>query len=157
MRELTARNVETIGTDRSSERKQKGAEVKVGNEYLSRINIFALRAIGKKKMQKMRRFRAMLLTTHVHRGERTMPDGSVEALEISENIKALLAGRTPELTGAVLSELVSGWVAGHVVFGDAEATDQWRQMRLDEWTKMTRDLLATNARIIDSHHSERLQ
>jgi hypothetical protein len=132
----------------------KEAEVKFGNEYVSLVNVFALRAMSKKKM---RRQRAMLLTTHIRRDERTMPDGSREALEISEKVTALLAGHTPELTGAVLAELVSGWIAGHVVFGDAKATDQWRQVRFDEFVDMTRGLLTTNAKVIDSHNAERKQ
>lgn len=38
--------------------------------------------------------------------------------DISDAIGALLAGKGPELQGAILVNLVSAWLAGHVMFAD---------------------------------------
>ena len=38
--------------------------------------------------------------------------------ELSDQMGELLAGRGPELQGAVLVNLVSAWLAGHVMFAD---------------------------------------
>jgi hypothetical protein len=49
-----------------------------------------------------------------------------EALKTMALIKPLLAGKDPRVQGAVLTELLSIWLAGHVVKGDLEQTRQLR-------------------------------
>ena len=71
-----------------------------------------------------------------------------EVLEIVAPIKALLAGKPPEIQGAVLAELLAVWLAGHHVAGDAEATRKVRADLLAAHCHAVRLLTRTNAKIL---------
>lgn len=59
-----------------------------------------------------------------------------------------LAGQPPELQGAVLGDLVAIWLAGHVVLGDPEGTEQLRRELLVELLKAVQALTPVNAKLM---------
>jgi len=62
-------------------------------------------------------------------------DSSVLALETQElvaQIKPILFGRRSEVQGAALADLVSLWVAGHLIPGDPVETEHFRQFILEQ-------------------------
>ena len=65
-----------------------------------------------------------------------------------ERIKPLLAGKLPELQGAVLADLLAIWVAGHVIQDDAGATHKLRNFLLAEHFKVVRRLVKVNAKLM---------
>jgi hypothetical protein len=65
-----------------------------------------------------------------------------------KKIKPLLAGNAPELLGAALAELLSIWLAGHVVVGDPEATGELRAKLLAAHCVAVRQLTRVNARML---------
>jgi hypothetical protein len=71
-----------------------------------------------------------------------------EVLAVVDRIKPLLRGQQPELQGAVLAELLSIWLAGHVVRGDAQATQQLRAELLAKHCSVVRQLTEVNAAVM---------
>ena len=51
--------------------------------------------------------------------------------ELSDQMGELLAGRGPELQGAILVNLVSAWLAGHVMFADSGDEERTRNETRD--------------------------
>jgi hypothetical protein len=54
-----------------------------------------------------------------------------EAMALVKKIRPLLAGKDPNVQGAVLADLLAMWLAGHVQLGDPEATKRIRQEMLE--------------------------
>jgi hypothetical protein len=52
------------------------------------------------------------------------------ANELAESMRPLLSGKGSMLQGAALAELVAMWLAGHIVDGNAKATDRARRTTL---------------------------
>jgi len=71
------------------------------------------------------------------------------AEQVSKQIQPMLAGLGPYIQGAILADLVSLWVAGHIhqdelllpQDGDRPLTDQARAEVFDEWIGMVRKLV----------------
>lgn len=78
-----------------------------------------------------------------------------EAMAIAAAVKPLLAGKPPTVQGAVLAELLSLWLAGHVVPGDPAATAALRADLLARHCRVVRDLVPENARLIGTNASGR--
>ncbi len=64
---------------------------------------------------------------------RNPDDAAYEVEHIVRKIHDLLRGRTPEVQGGILADLVSLWVAGHSPWA--------RDQILAEWIKLLRDLI----------------
>jgi hypothetical protein len=67
---------------------------------------------------------------------------------IIAQIRPLLAGRAPEVNGAVLADLLAIWLAGHHVAGDANATRMMRAKLLAFHCSQVRELTSINAKIM---------
>lgn len=77
--------------------------------------------------------------------------GTAETREVAaavERIKPHLAGRAPEVQGAILADLLAIWLAGHQVAGDSEATRKLRGAMLAMHLMAVEQLVPINARII---------
>lgn len=70
-------------------------------------------------------------------------DMPAEVLRIAERIKPLLAGREPEIQGAVLAELLSLWLAGHYQGGE-QLIDTLLTHHIDH----VRQLIPVNVRML---------
>lgn len=68
-----------------------------------------------------------------------------EVWEIVQKIRPLLAGRSAQIQGAVLADLVASWVGGHGVVGDDEETAHVRDELLKMHIAMVRALIPHNA------------
>lgn len=68
-------------------------------------------------------------------------------MAISEVIQPLLHGQARQVQGGVLADLLSLWLAGHVIIGDREATDELRHQLLD-------DLVATVWKLVPASEQE---
>jgi hypothetical protein len=54
-----------------------------------------------------------------------------EVLALVKEIRPLLAGRSAEVQGAALADLLAMYLAGHVQLGDPEATKRMRELALE--------------------------
>jgi hypothetical protein len=68
-----------------------------------------------------------------------------EVMMLVDRIKPLLAGRGPEIQGAVLADLLATWLAGHIKVGDPEETDAMRGELLAMHIDGVRSLIPINA------------
>jgi hypothetical protein len=64
-----------------------------------------------------------------------------------ERIRPVLAGRPPEMQGAILADLLAMWLAGHVA-ADKDATDVLRNQILFHHVAVVQQLIPINAKII---------
>jgi hypothetical protein len=71
-----------------------------------------------------------------------------EITRVVEQIKPLLAGRPPEMQGAILADLLAIWLAGHHVEGDEDATRKLRAEMLAMHCTEVRQLTMVNAKIL---------
>lgn len=67
---------------------------------------------------------------------------------IVENIKPLLAGKSPALQGMVLCDCLAIWLAGHHVEGDEDATSKMRAELLANHCAQVRQLVQINAYVL---------
>ena len=74
-------------------------------------------------------------------------DDATEAMELARAISPLLAGRKPEVQSAVLADLLSMWLAGHVWRGDPKATKRLREHLLKQHLGAVRALIDLNYKI----------
>ena len=63
-------------------------------------------------------------------------------------VRPLLTGQPSAVQAAALADLVATWLAGHVVVGDREATDNLRAVLLDDHMDDVRSLIESNAEIL---------
>ena len=70
-----------------------------------------------------------------------------EVLAVAERIKPILANHHPTLQGAVLAELLSIWIAGHVADTGANSAKLRREM-LKMHVEQVRKLIPVNVKII---------
>ena len=69
---------------------------------------------------------------------------ATEVMALVHAIRPLLAGRSPEVQGAVLADLLAMWLAGHVMLGDPKATKRMRDETLEVHLKGVRALIDLN-------------
>jgi hypothetical protein len=67
-----------------------------------------------------------------------------EVVALVAAVRPLLVGKAKEVQGAALADLVSIWLAGHVVRGDQKATDRWRKDILAMHVETVRLLIPIN-------------
>lgn len=71
-----------------------------------------------------------------------------EIAALVDRIGPLLAGRSPDIQGGALADLLAIWLAGHHVEGDGEATRKMREALLLYHIGQVRELTTVNAKII---------
>ena len=71
-----------------------------------------------------------------------------EVAAIVAQIKPLLAGKSPEVQGAVLADCLAIWLAGHQAAGGAAATRKLRAELLAEHCFAVRHLTSVNAKMM---------
>ncbi len=76
-----------------------------------------------------------------------MSEVSYNVLALANRIKPILANHRPEVQGAVLAELLSIWLAGHLIPGDEKETQAFREELLTTHCAMVRELTKVNAEI----------
>jgi hypothetical protein len=69
---------------------------------------------------------------------------SLQARAIVLQIKPLLAGIPSEIQGAVLADLLSLWLAGHLAPGNPVETDKFRAFLLDNHIAAVRALIPSS-------------
>lgn len=71
---------------------------------------------------------------------------AAEANDLSEMIwplvASLLAGKAPEVQGAVLADLIAVWLSGPLIVGDKRATARLRRQRFDAHCRVVWKLVA---------------
>jgi hypothetical protein len=67
-------------------------------------------------------------------------------------VRPLFIGTPPEIQGAALADLVSIWLAGHVVRGDPKATKRWREQVLKVHIETVRLLVPINYQALVEPH-----
>lgn len=70
---------------------------------------------------------------------------AAEARQIVERVRPLLAGRPPQVQGAVLADLLAMWLAGHIFRGNPGETDALREKLLESHLDLVRRLIPVNA------------
>jgi len=81
--------------------------------------------------------------------ERVIPsDEAREAMELAKAISPMLAGRSPEVQGAALADLLAMWLAGHVTPGDPRATRKARKYRLKMHLVAVEQLIDINYKML---------
>jgi hypothetical protein len=68
-----------------------------------------------------------------------------QVIGLANQIKPLLAGRPPEVQGAVLAELLATWVAGHVDPTNRERTADMRTALLAQHLTFVEQLVTVGA------------
>jgi hypothetical protein len=67
-----------------------------------------------------------------------------EAMELVRAVCPLFEGRSPQVQGAALADLLATWLAGHVKLGDPQATKVVRETMLALHIKAVRGLIDVN-------------
>jgi hypothetical protein len=83
-------------------------------------------------------------------------DGESQAHEVERLVRelgAVLHGRDPAVQSAVLADLLSMWLAGHVNFEDAAAAERHRTSLLLAHMTLVYDLVKPNADRIMAQHA----
>lgn len=70
---------------------------------------------------------------------------ATEVSQIVERVRPLLAGRPPQVQGAVLADLLAKWLAGHIFRGNPGETDALREKLLESHLDLVRRLIPVNA------------
>ena len=68
------------------------------------------------------------------------------------DISSLLAGKPPQVQGAVLADLLARWLAGHIDLDSSSKTDKLREEILREHLDVIRKLVPVNAKTIGLPH-----
>lgn len=68
--------------------------------------------------------------------------------KLVEEIRPILRGKEAEIQSAVLADLLAFWVAGHVIYGQPEATAEMRDEMLDMHIDVVKQLVPINAKIL---------
>jgi hypothetical protein len=84
------------------------------------------------------------------------PDtAATKARELTLQVRPLLAGFPSEIQGAVLADLLSLWLAGHLVPGNREETDSLRAFLLNQHIDAVRSLIpSSEAEILEGLPAE---
>lgn len=73
---------------------------------------------------------------------------------VVEQARNLLAGKPPELQGAVLADLLAIWLASHLIPGNPRKTDSMRNRLLHMHIAQVRKLIPPNAAIMHGPRTE---
>lgn len=68
------------------------------------------------------------------------------AMELAQQVRLLFVGKSPDVQGAALADLLSTWLAGHVVGGDFHATADLRAALLEAHLAAVRELVPIDFR-----------
>ena len=71
-----------------------------------------------------------------------------EVVDLVQILRPLFVDKPKEVQGAALADLVSIWLAGHVVRGDPAATERWRNSILDLHVEVVRELTPINYQLL---------
>lgn len=74
--------------------------------------------------------------------------------ELAEQVRPILAGQPPNITGAALANLTATWLAGHVIAKEREMTNKMRESLLRMHVEMIREFLPTAAAEIEARCPE---
>jgi len=78
-----------------------------------------------------------------------LDEGQTEqAMQVSRAIQPALRGLDDGVQGAVLADLLSLWVAGHYVWGDEQATFDFRKQILEIHIQAVIDLIPASSKEI---------
>lgn len=72
-------------------------------------------------------------------------------VQLVDRLGSLLHGNPSFVQGAVLADLVAIWIAGHMVEGSAEQTDELRARLLRDHIDAVRNLVPENAKAIGTY------
>ena len=71
-----------------------------------------------------------------------------EVHELVDQIRPILAGRDPAIQSMVLADLLSTWLAGHLVAGDKKQTAKLREKLLAGHVKLVGEFLQPNEQLV---------
>jgi len=74
-----------------------------------------------------------------------------EVVALVDAIRPLLAGKSADVQGAALADLLAIWLAGHHTPGDEGATRELRAELLAMHCSKVRELVPVNARLIGTN------
>jgi hypothetical protein len=86
----------------------------------------------------------MLIRNLSDQPELDAEQASLQARAVVQQIRPLLAGLRSESQGAILADLLSLWLAGHLVPGSQEETDELRTLLLDNHIEAVRALIPSS-------------
>jgi hypothetical protein len=86
----------------------------------------------------------MLIRNLSDEPELNAEEASLQARAIVLQIKPFLAGLRSESQGAILADLLSLWLAGHIVPGNQEETEKLRGILLDNHIEAVRLLIPSS-------------
>ena len=69
---------------------------------------------------------------------------TLEVVELVQQISPLLVGKSANVQGAALADLLAIWLAGHVIRGDPKMTKKMREMMLKAHIVAVRGLIPLN-------------
>jgi len=77
-----------------------------------------------------------------------------KVLAVGDKIAALLSGLGPEVQGAILAEMVSRWLAGHMVIDEPNSVEveKMRKDVLVEWLKLVFKMTPANEAMLREAH-----
>src|SRR5215471_18616275 len=79
------------------------------------------------------------------RGDAVSPNEArrraIEALDLVEQIRPILATRDEGVQSAALAELLAVWIAGHMAGPPGQTVHQWREELLQEHIELVRKLI----------------
>lgn len=80
---------------------------------------------------------------------------ATQARALTLQVKSMLAGLPSEIQGAVLADLLSLWLAGHLVPGKREETDKLREFLIEQHVLAVRSLIpSSEAEILEGVPAE---
>jgi hypothetical protein len=71
---------------------------------------------------------------------------AIESMKLTQQIREMLAGKPPEVTGAILADLLAMYLAGHIGDGD-ETTEGLRELMLQVHVEAVRKLIPVNYKL----------
>jgi len=74
------------------------------------------------------------------------PDQTAQALQVSKAIQPALCGLDDAVQGAALADLLSLWIAGHYVWGDDQATGEFRKEVLGHFVQAVIELIPASSK-----------
>jgi len=71
-------------------------------------------------------------------------------MQLVEQIRPLLVGKDPVIQSGALAELISYWLAGHIVINSKDQTLELRAKLFATHCALVRDLTALNSEMLDA-------
>jgi hypothetical protein len=72
---------------------------------------------------------------------------ALDSMKLTQQIRLLLAGKPPEVTGAILADLLAMWVAGHVDPSGDDDSEGMRELILQIHVEAVRGLIPVNYKL----------